>query len=1145
MTNPKKFRSFLSASLLLAASSVLLLLFLINLKPALAQSGGKNAAGENAKLNLMNPVVGTAVRSGASRPARELPGRDLDTVDPGAVRQAREINKLNTSFNRRPRADAPVQKDGALQASWTPREGFQLSIPGPSLTFEGIPVQNSAPPDTTGTAGPNDYVQTVNSTLIRVWDKATGVPKGPAFSMSSLFAAVGGVCATNNQGDPIVIYDRMADRWLLSQFAFANQAAPPYHQCIAISKTGDPLGAYWAYDFITPGAEFPDYPKFGVWPDAYYYSDRQFTAPALSYNGFGVFAFERAKMLVGDPTASFVYFNAGPGLSDASSGILPTDFNGLTPPPAGAPNLFSVFTDDAYGGPETDALRLFDFCSGFPGSSCVGAPTFPERGESPLAVLSFDSRDPVTPPSPFRNDIEQPAPATAADYLDSIGDRLMLRLFYINRAGTEMVTTVHTVNAGVIPGPGLDPTIAQYEAGTRYYVLQKTTPAGAWSVLDQATYSPDTVERWMGSSALDNAGNLAVGYSASNASTFPSLRYAGRLLGDPPNTLAQGEATMFAGTGVQRGTSNRWGDYSNMSLDPTDDCTFWYTNEYYTSTTLQFNWQTRIGSFNLGAGTCTAPAQGTLSGTITACDTGVPLNDALVQVSGGPSAGFSAATKPDGTYSFKLAPGTYSVTISDPAHDCNPIGPFTAVITNGATTIRNGCLTGDAKFVLSSTAISGGDGDGAIDSNECNNLNVTILNDGCLIGSSVTAVLSSTTPGVSIVQPNSAYPNTPEEGTATNTTPFSVSTSNSFVCGTEIDFTLTVNFAGGSSVLTFSLPTCGLPTQMVSGSLAAGDTTQDGRLGRNGVTSNCGTAKTCPGIFGAGAPRRYDTHNFVNGPSPACATITTTTGCTAAANQIIPVAYLGSYNPANICQNYLGDPGGSGASTTFEVDVPANGTLVVVVQEATSLGGCAGYTVAVDGLVANSFGNGFCGAPTSVVSRKIHGGQGPFDIDLPLVGTPGLESRGAGGASDNEQLVFTFPDVVTFTSASVTQGTGSVSSATGSGTTQVTVNLTGVTNAQTIQVTLVGVGPNSPLGSIDAVENHPRDPTVAVRMRVLVGDSGVSGSVNATDIGQTKSRVGQLPLTATNFRSDVNANGAINSTDVGIVKARSGTSVPP
>ena len=308
---------------------------------------------------------------------------------------------------------------------------------------------------------------------------------------------------------------------------------------------------------------------------------------------------------------------------------------------------------------------------------------------------------------------------------------------------------------------------------------------------------------------------------------------------------------MFAGTGVQLGTSNRWGDYTNMSLDPADDATFWYTNQYYnTSPAGGFAWKTKIGAFKF-VGTV-APDQGTLTGTITACDTGAPLKDALVQVTGGPSTGFSAATKPDGTYSMNLSPGSYSATIVDPAHNCNAIGPFPVTITNGNTTTLDKCLSGVARFVYVSNAVSlsQGNGNGIIEPNECNNLGVTILNDGCLLGSGVSAVLSTTTPEVTIIQPNSPYPDTAEAATGVNTIPFRVSTSSSFVCGTTINFTLTVSFAGGSSVLNFSILSCQQPPTVVNGSLDASDPAQEGRLGRNGLVSGCGTAKACPGILG-------------------------------------------------------------------------------------------------------------------------------------------------------------------------------------------------------------------------------------------------------------------------------------------------------
>src|SRR5262249_21811375 len=258
----------------------------------------------------------------------------------------------------------------------------------------------------------------------------------PVCNLSRFFARLGGVAASNDKGDGLVLYDRMGNRWTLSQFAFTSTTTPPYHQPIAVSKTGDPTGAYWAFDFITPGNDFPDYGKIGAWPDAYYFTDRQFTLGA-AYNGFGCFAFDRAKMLVGDSTATFIYFTAAPRLSNASSGMTPSAFNGLPPPPAGAPNVFSVFTDDAFGD-TADALRLFDFHADFavPANS-----TFLERPESPLAVASFDSRNPSG-----RADIEEPAPAGPAAYLHSICDRLVLRLQYFNRGGTETPTRFHTVN---------------------------------------------------------------------------------------------------------------------------------------------------------------------------------------------------------------------------------------------------------------------------------------------------------------------------------------------------------------------------------------------------------------------------------------------------------------------------------------------------------------------------------------------------------------------------------------------------------------------------------------------------------------------------------------------------------------------------
>ena len=767
-----------------------------------------------------------------------------------------------------------------------------------------------------------------------------------------------------------MLYDRLANRWLVSQFAFTAANAPPYHECVAISKTPDPTGSYFLYDFVLPGTEFPDYPKFGVWPDGYYMTSNQFLNGG-SFDGAGAFGFDRAKMLVGDPSASAIYFNLNlASHPEGIFGMLPSDHDGLLPPPAGSPNTFLYFTDNNFGDP-ADGLRLFDFHADFaiPASS-----TFIERAEStyatPLALAAFDARVPSG-----RAHVEQPPPAgnNTTDRLDSVGERMMFRLQYRNRNGIESLVSNFTVNvSGVTPTSG-----ATYQAGFRYFELQKSSPGGLYGVTEQATFAPGSGNgatgdnRWLGSAANDDQDNLAVGYSISGvtAGHFPSLNYAARAFNDPPNGLFQGEGTLFAGTGVQRGTSNRWGDYSAMQVDPADDCSFWYTNEYYTTTNLTFNWQTRVGKFKFA--TCTAPQQGTLAGTITACDSGVPLDGATVTVSGGPSSGFSTTTIANGTYTMKLAPGSYSVTIASAPHGCTTAGPFNVTITDGSTTTQNACLTGTPNTAFESSAISGGNGDGVIDKDECDNLNVTIKSIGCLTASSVSAVLSTSTANVTITQPNSPYPNILVGSSASNTVPFSVSTSPSFVCGTTIAFTLTVNYTGGSNVLNFSLPTCACPPSTVNGSITAGDADAVSRLGRNAVISGCNAVKACPGaidtVFTASTTRKFHLENFVNGPTAACATITFTANCSTTTNPVIPVAYLGSFDPSNLCTNYLGDPGGSpttvGVPISFAVNVPANGTLVVSVQEVNhNQGGCSGYSVNVSGLTCNTDAGAECQA---------------------------------------------------------------------------------------------------------------------------------------------------------------------------------------
>jgi hypothetical protein len=645
-------------------------------------------------------------------------------------------------------------------------------MPAALLSFPGLSYAdnlaagfgNLSPPDTNGDVGPNHYVQQTNL-LVRVWDKS-GTPLTAPFKLSSLFTPLGGQCAAPDAGDPIVLYDALADRWLLSQFAFATTSAPPYHECIAISQTGDPSGAYYLYDFITPGNEFPDYPKLGVWPDAYYMTTNQFLNGG-NFDGAGAFAFERAKMLSGNPSAAMVYFNLNlASHPEAIGGMLPSDFDGLTPPPASRPNTFAYFLATEFGD-AIDGLRLFDFHVDWavPANS-----TFTERPESPVAVAAFN---PLSPSG--RNDILQPAPATSSNGLDSISDRLMHRLQYRNNGSQEWLVTTHTVN--VTGGT----TSATYRAGIRYYQLASS--GGAFSVLEQATYSPDTDSRWMGSAAVDWQGNLAVGYSVSSATTFPSIRYAGRLAGDPPGGLFQGEAQIIAGTGVQRSTGGRWGDYSALTVDPVDDCTFWFTTEYYTAASQAAStvgWLTYIGAFTYPS--CTAVPQGTLQGNVTDASSSAPISGVTVTIDA-----FSASTDAAGFYSRALATGTYTATASKFGYQS---ASAPVVVTNGAITVQDFALTPMPVIVSSGSSIVAESfpPNGALDPAETMTVDFTLKNTGPGDTTNLVATLLPTG-GVTNPSGPAIYGVIANSG-GTGTQPFTFTVDPSLPCGSSLTATL-------------------------------------------------------------------------------------------------------------------------------------------------------------------------------------------------------------------------------------------------------------------------------------------------------------------------------------------------------------------
>jgi len=420
----------------------------------------------------------------------------------------------------------------------------------------------AAPPDTNGAVGLTQFVQWVNLSFA-VFDKGTGaLLYGPAAGNTPWQGSSLTACATNNDGDPIIQYDKAANRWIFTQLSFTG--GPPYYECIAISATSDATGPYYLYALQWVNNTFPDYPKLGVWPDAYYTSFNMFLS-GIFFIGGQVCALDRSKMLQ-NLNATAQCFQ----LSASYPSLLPSDLDGATSPPAGSPNYFLDLG--------SNSLNLWKFHVDFanPSNTTLTGPTN-------IAVAAFNDA--------CGGGTCVPQAATSQK-LDSLGERLMYRLAYRNFGDHESLVVTHSVAAGS-------------STGARWYELRSpgTTP----SVYQQGTYAPDASFRWMGSIAMDQVGNIALGYSVSSSTMHPAIRYTGRVPSDPLGTL-EAETSILEGTGSQTRNLNRWGDYSSMSIDPVDDCTFWYTNEYLNSNGT-FNWNTRIASFKFSScGTTTAPA---------------------------------------------------------------------------------------------------------------------------------------------------------------------------------------------------------------------------------------------------------------------------------------------------------------------------------------------------------------------------------------------------------------------------------------------------------------------------------------------------------------------------------------------------------
>jgi hypothetical protein len=616
---------------------------------------------------------------------RPVLGQKLEPSKAPKVEFAREVKHGASIPIRMLRTTAPMthegeSDDGPLpiplrRVKNAPRRDYALQAVQPRLlapltilNFAGLgngaygSADDFIPPDTNGSAGLTQYVQWVNGEFA-VFSKATGaLVQAPVYG-NMLWQSFGqdDPCYENNAGDIIAQYDKMANRWVLSQFT--GRTGPPFYQCFAVSQTSDATGAYWLYEFAFTDY-FNDYPKIGVWPDGYYATFNMYDANN-NFQGGRNCVYQRSAMLAGNTATSQCFTLPEYG------GMLPSDLDGPTPPPSGAPN-YSLGLDGSLA-----AVDLFSFHVDWvtPANSTLNGPVS-------LSVVPF------TPACYGETDnqgtcVVQPQ---TSQQLDSLGDRMMYRLAYRNFGDHESLVVNHSVDTGT------------GNIGVRWYEIHN--PSSSPFIYQQSTYAPDTDSRWMGSMVMDHSGNIALGYGVSSSATYPSVRFTGRQSFDTLNTM-ESETSMVAGAGSQvpedNEVANRWGDYSSFSVDPIDDCTLWYTHEYM-AVTGDYAWSTQIGSLKFGS--CQpinlAPA---FSVAATPAFFAYQGSSAVITVSTTVQNGFSAAltlsvtglpagTTADFSSTIIPAPGNGSVTVTIPILGGTAPGAYSVVVsgTGGGST---------------------------------------------------------------------------------------------------------------------------------------------------------------------------------------------------------------------------------------------------------------------------------------------------------------------------------------------------------------------------------------------------------------------------------------------------------------------------
>ena len=472
----------------------------------------------------------------------------------------------------RPVADMPVEYSMfPFQEMPEPRPNPNKAQPGPyviedpvlqkealrnldiaiGLNFDGIASNGYAPSDSNMAVGPNHIVETVN-VLFQIFNKTGGTVAGPT-NIQNLFSGLAGDCSNSTFGDPVVLYDRAADRWLISMIGAGSTVS----ECLAVSKTNDPTGAYFLYGYSF-GNNLNDYPKLGTWATASnsaYLATYDIFINGSSFGGSDLCGLDRTKMLAGDKTAAQLCQMTVSG----EFSYLPSDMDGPTPPADGTPGLFIHPQRPNQLFLRTLTLNFASGTATMSAATVITVPSFTEACHSSCVPQSGTSQR-----------------------LDGLGDLTMYRFAVRHFADHDRAV----VNDSVIASGS--------QIGVRWYELYD--PAGAVTLNQSGTYAPDSsTYRWMASAAEDKNGDIAIGYSASSSSIHPANRFAGRVPSDPAGTL-ESEVSIIEGPGSETSGLSRWGDYSALQVDPSDDCTFWYVAQYEPSNGT-FNWHTRIASW--------------------------------------------------------------------------------------------------------------------------------------------------------------------------------------------------------------------------------------------------------------------------------------------------------------------------------------------------------------------------------------------------------------------------------------------------------------------------------------------------------------------------------------------------------------------